>query len=63
MKHFCHYKTKLIREQNENAEEWMDNLRIKANNCGYKDKDIRLKEPLINDINDDMMTEIIRELT
>ena len=29
---------KLIKEQNENAEEWMDHFRIKANECGYKEK-------------------------
>ena len=31
----------------------MDHLRIKANKCDYKEKDRRLKEKFINDINDD----------
>ena len=39
-------------------------LRIKANEYGYKEKDRKLKEQFIDGINDnDMMTEIIRELT
>ena len=28
----------LIREQGENAEEWLGHLRIKANECKYKKK-------------------------
>ena len=28
---------KLIREQNKNAKEWMDSLRIKTNECGFKE--------------------------
>ena len=39
---------KLKREQNENAKELMDCLRIKAKKCGYKVKDWRLKEKSIN---------------
>ena len=31
----------------------MDHLRIKANNCSYKEKDKSLKEQFINDIMDD----------
>ena len=55
---------KLKRERNENAEGWMGHLRIKANECGYKDKDRKLKEQFINGINyNDMMTEIKRKLT
>ena len=55
---------KLIRKQNENAEEWMGCLRIKANECGYKEKDRRLKDQCTNGINgDDMRTDMIRELT
>ena len=47
----------------ENAEEWMGYLRLKANECEYKEKDRRLKEQFINGINDDeMKTEIIWEL-
>ena len=42
----------------------MGHLRIKASKYDYKEKDRRLKEQFINGINDeDMMTEIIRELT
>ena len=41
----------------------MSYLRIKANKCGYKEKDRGFKEQFINDISDDdMMREIIREL-
>ena len=51
-------------EQNENAEEWMDHQRLKANECGYKEKEKSLKVHFINGISDDeMMIEIIRELT
>ena len=32
-------------------------------NVGNKEKDSRLKELFINGINDDIMTEVIRELT
>ena len=54
---------KLVREE-ESAEELMDHLIIKANKCEYKERDGSLKEQFINEINDDdMMTEIIRELT
>ena len=54
---------KLAREQNENVEEWIGCLWIKLNESDYKEKDRRLKEQFINGINDDdMMTEIIREL-
>ena len=42
----------------------MGNLRSKANKCGYKGKERTLKEQFINSINDDdMMTDIILELT
>ena len=42
----------------------MDHLRIKENECGYQDKDRRIEEQFINDINDDgVMTKIITELT
>ena len=42
----------------------MGHLRIKANECKYKERDRRLKEQFINGINDDdMMTEIISELS
>ena len=55
---------KLAREQNESMKEWTGHLRIKANECRYKEKDWRLIEQFINAINDnDMITKIIRELT
>ena len=38
-------------------------LRMKTNESNYKEKDRRLKEQFINGINDEMMTEIIGELT
>ena len=41
----------------------MGYLRIKENKCRYIKKERRLKEQLMNGINNDMMTEIIRELT
>ena len=54
---------KLVREQKENAREWMGHLRMKANKCSYREKHIRLKEHFINGIhNDDMITEVIRKL-
>ena len=41
----------------------MGHLRIKENECDYKEIDRRLKELFINGIHDnDMMPEIIREL-
>ena len=50
-----HYETilslqcsKLTGKQNENAEEWMDHLRIKTNECECKEKDRRLKQQFIN---------------
>ena len=49
---------KLIREEKENTEEWMAWLRVKANEFVYIEKDRRFKEQFMNDINDDMMTEI-----
>ena len=54
---YCKWK----REQDQNAEEWIGHFRIKANECGYKEKDKILKEQLINGINDDdMMTDIMK---
>ena len=43
----------------------MGHLRMKADECGYKGKERRLKEQFINDIDDydDMMTNLIQELT
>ena len=54
---------KLIEELKGNTKEWMENLGTK-NECDYKEKDRRLKDKFINDINDDdTMTKIIMELT
>ena len=42
----------------------MSHLRIKANECNYKEHDRPLKEQFINGINDEMMTaKILKELT
>ena len=42
----------------------MGYLRIKPNECKYKENNRRVKEQFMNGINDgDMMTEIIGELT
>ena len=41
----------------------MENIKLKANKLGYKERDRRLKEQFINGISDkESMTEIIREL-
>ena len=54
----------LARDQNKNAEDWMFYLRIQVNEFDCKEKDRRLKEQFINGINNDnIMTELIRELT
>ena len=51
---------KPIRQQSDNAEEWKSYLRIKANECKYKEIDRGPKEQFINGINNrEMMTEII----
>ena len=56
--------SKFATEEKESAEEWMDYLRIKANKCGHKERDKKLKEQFINGINDDdLMMKITRELT
>ena len=34
----------------ESTEEWMDHLRIKPNECNYKEHDKELKEQFINGI-------------
>ena len=52
---------KLKTEQNENIEEWMGHLRIKAVECDCKEKDTMLKEQFIHSINyNDILTEILR---
>ena len=44
--------------------EWFSHLRIKAYECEFKEQDGRLKEQIVNNVNDnDMIAEIIRELT
>ena len=37
-----------IRQSNENAEDWMDRLRIATLECNYKDLDRQLKEQFIH---------------
>ena len=47
---------KLLGEPSDDAAEWIGCLRVKANECEYKEKDRRLKEQFINGINNyDMM--------
>ena len=47
-------------KENKNAEDWIGHLRVRANECEYKEEDRRLKEQFINGINDDdLVTEII----
>ena len=42
----------------------MGHLRLKAKECGYKEKERKLMQQIINSISDEqMMTEIIRKLT
>ena len=36
----------LIREQNENAEEWMDQIRLRASEHGYRERDRGLRVQL-----------------
>ena len=48
----------------ESAEECMCLLRVKANECKYKERDRKQKYQFINRINDDeTITEIIKKLT
>ena len=55
---------KLSSDENKSAEEWMDYLRVKANESIYKEHDRHLKKQFINRINDEMITaERIKELT
>ena len=55
---------KLCRSDNENAEQWMGRLRIKAAECNYQELDRQLKEQCIHGLNDKgMLGEIIKELT
>ena len=55
---------KLIRQSNENTEEWMGRLRTAVVKYNYKDIDRQLKEQFIHGLNDEeMLAEIIRELT
>ena len=48
--------------QSENAEEQMGCLRIKANECEYKEKGRRLKEKILMINDDNIMMEMIQEL-
>ena len=55
---------KLSRQAKENAEEWMGRLRLEVVECNYREVDRQLKEQFIDRLNNnDMFTEIIRELT
>ena len=55
---------KLVRQQNESAEEWISRLRISATECNCNDVYQHFKEQFIHDLNDnDMMDEIISQLT
>ena len=57
---FC----KLIRQYNENADEWICRLRTAAIKCNYKEIDRQLKEQFVHRLNDNcMMVKIIKELT
>ena len=57
---FC----KLGRQAKENAEEWMGRFRLAVVECNYREVDRQLKEQFIHGLNNnDMLTEIIRELT
>ena len=38
---------KLVKEENENAEEWIGHIRHEVNECGCKEKYRRLKEQFI----------------
>ena len=52
---------KQVGEEKESAEEWMGHLRVKANECEYKERARMLKEQLINGIGDnDMMAKIMK---
>ena len=51
---------KLIGQQCQVAEEWMGRLRIKANECVYKEKDKILREQCINGISNDEITNHMR---
>ena len=46
----------------QNAKEWMDHLGLKGNECGYKERDRRLKEQFIESV-EEVMTEMIRQLS
>ena len=57
---FC----KLVRQQNESAEEWVGRLRIIAVECYYKEINGQLKKQFIHRLNEsEMLREIIREVT
>ena len=55
---------KLSRQAKENAEEWMGRHRLAAVECNYREVDRQLKEQFVHGFNNnDMLTEIIREVT
>ena len=56
--------SKLVRQSNESAEEWVGRLRTAAVECNYHEIDKQLKEQFIHRLNDkEMLAEIIREVT
>ena len=46
---------RLTGKKNENAEQRIGSLRLKANDRGYNERDIRLMEQFINNISDEEM--------
>ena len=54
---------KLIRQSNESAVEWMGRLRTTVVKYNYKEIDRQLKEQSIHGLNEEMLAEMIRELT
>ena len=54
---------KLVRQMNENAEEWMGGLQLAAVECNYKEIDRQVNEQFIHGLNyNEMLAEIIREV-
>ena len=51
---------KLVRQENESAEQWIDRPRISVTECNYNVIDRQSKQQFIHDLNDNgMMVEII----
>ena len=50
---------KLVRDEKESTEAWIGHLKVKANECEYKQRNRRPKEQFINGTNeDDIMTKV-----